>query len=147
MNVLRVLVVDDSLTIRATLEEVLQKGGRCRVVGSASSVEEARLMIPALQPDVITLDLALPGADGMTFLDEMSSPLHAPAVVVSSSTGPGSEKSQEAMARGAAACFDKSRVVSEGHRLLRAVQMAALDHLRARVAGLERELRLKGVRA
>jgi two-component system chemotaxis response regulator CheB len=147
MNVLRVLVIDDSLTIRATLEEILQKGGRCRVVGSASSVEEARVMIPALQPDVITLDLALPGADGMTFLDEMSAPLHAPAVVVSSSTGPDAEKTREAMARGAAACFDKSRVVAEGHRLLRAVQMAALDHLRERVAGLERELRLNGVRA
>lgn len=146
MNVLRVLVVDDSLTIRATLEEILQKGGRCRVVGSASSVEEARVMIPALQPDVITLDLALPGADGMSFLDEMSAPLHAPAVVVSSATAPDTEISRQAIARGAAACFDKKKLVSEGHRLLRAVQMAALDHLRDRVAGLERELKINGVR-
>ncbi len=146
MNVLRVLVVDDSLTIRATLEEILQKAGRCRVIGSASSVEEARQMVPALQPDVITLDLALPGTDGLSFLDEIATPLHAPAVVVSSATGPGSEASRDALSRGAAACFDKSRLVAEGHRLVRAVQLAALDHLRHRVAGLERELKLNGAR-
>ncbi|WP_293967782.1 response regulator [Sphingomonas sp.] len=144
MTKLRVLVVDDSLTIRATLEEILQRGDRCRVVGSAATIEEARALILSQDPDVITLDLALPGMDGLSFLDERKAPHLAPSIVISSSTPPGTPASREAMARGAAACFDKGRLVAEGPRLVRELQLAALTHLRQRVAKLERDLKLSG---
>lgn len=144
MNKLRVLVVDDSLTIRAALEEILQQGGRCQVVGSASSVEEARVLVEALNPDVLTLDLALPGEHGLTFLDERTGEDDAPSVVISSTTRPGTPASLEAIARGAISTFDKSRLVADAGALVRDVQFAALQHLRKKVAQLERDLRLSG---
>lgn len=142
MSKLRVLVVDDSLTIRATLEEVLQRGDSCRVVGSAASIAEANQLISTLDPDVVTLDLALPDADGLTFLDARTGPDQAPVIVISSSTAAGTPASREAIARGAVACFDKSRLVADGGRIRREIQQLGLENLRRRVARLERELRL-----
>ncbi|HMI18611.1 MAG TPA: response regulator [Sphingomonas sp.] len=113
-----ILIVDDSLTIRGILEQVLGADPDCRVVGVASDVDTARKLIKDEAPNVITLDLAMPGMDGMSFLDELSQHYHAPVVVISSSTTAGDAISKEAMTRGAAACFDKAKMVSEARRLL-----------------------------
>jgi len=116
---LNVLVIDDSLTIRGIIESVLAGDGGCRVIGPAADVEEARRFLRDCRPDVITLDLALPGMDGMAFLDELKGISHPPVVVVSGSTPPGSLVAKEAVGRGAAACFDKSQLVKDARRLLR----------------------------
>jgi chemotaxis response regulator CheB len=121
-----ILIVDDSLTIRGILEHVLGADPDCRVVGVASDVEMARQLIKDEAPNIITLDLAMPGMDGMSFLDELSRHHHAPVVVISSSTTAGDAISKEAMARGAAACFDKARVVSEARRLLALLKREAV---------------------
>jgi chemotaxis response regulator CheB len=121
-----ILIIDDSLTIRGILEQVLGADPDCRVVGVASDVEGARRLIKAEAPNIITLDLAMPGMDGMSFLDELSQHRHAPVVVISSSTTAGDAVSKEAMARGAAACFDKARVVTEARRLLALLKREAV---------------------
>jgi two-component system chemotaxis response regulator CheB len=113
-----ILIIDDSLTIRGILEHVLGSDPDCRVVGVASDVEEARRLIRDEAPNIITLDLAMPGMDGMSFLDELSRHYHAPVVVITSSTTGGDAISKEAKARGAAACFDKAKLVSETRKLL-----------------------------
>ena len=109
-----VLVIDDSLTVRAIIEQLLEGEKDLRVVGSADSVSAARDMINELLPSVITLDLAMPGIDGFAFLDELAGHPHAPVLVVSSHTTGGSETEAEAIKRGARACFDKAQLVRNG---------------------------------
>ena len=81
-----VLVIDDSLTVRAIIEQLLESDKDFRVVGSADSVAAAREMIDKFVPSVIILDLAMPGIDGFAFLDELAGHPHAPVLVVSSHT-------------------------------------------------------------
>ena len=109
-----VLVIDDSLTVRAIIEQLLEGEKDLRVVGSADSVSVAREMIAKFVPSVITLDLAMPGIDGFAFLDELAGHPHAPVLVVSSHTTGGSETEAEAIKRGAKACFDKAQLVRNG---------------------------------
>ena len=125
MKQYRVLIIDDSLTIRAILEHVFEKDGECQVVGVASSVESARELIASRDPNIITLDLALPGMNGLEFLDELRTKIdHAPIVVISSSTKGGNDVSRQAIERGAMACFDKARVVTDAGRLVGALKRA-----------------------
>jgi two-component system chemotaxis response regulator CheB len=109
-----VLVIDDSLTVRAIIEQLLEDEKDFRVVGSADSVAAAREMIDKFVPSVITLDLTMPGIDGFAFLDELAGHPHAPVLVVSSHTTWGSDAEAEAIARGAKACFDKGQLVRHG---------------------------------
>ena len=122
---LRVLIIDDSLTIRAMLEELIEREEGCRVVGMASSGNDARSMMIDLVPTVATLDLNMPGIDGLTFLDQLSGKVHVPVVVVSSATSAGSPQAAEAIKRGAYACFDKANILSETTKLVRLLKAAA----------------------
>ncbi|HWI87592.1 MAG TPA: response regulator [Sphingomonas sp.] len=124
MSLVRVLVIDDSLTIRAILESILDRHSDIQIVGLVSDVEEAKLCLKERQPDVITLDLALPGIDGMAYLQELAAGPHAPVVVVSSSTQDKSEKSEAAIKCGAFACFDKARLVLEAPRFVKVLRRA-----------------------
>ena len=109
-----VLVIDDSLTVRAIIEQLLDGEKDLRVVGSADSVPAARELIRRFVPSVITLDLAMPGVDGFALLDEQAGRPHAPVLVVSSHTTPGSDSEAQAIERGANACFDKSQLLRRG---------------------------------
>jgi chemotaxis response regulator CheB len=130
MDYLRVLVIDDSLTIRAIVEQVVQQYPGCRVVGTASSIADARAMVDDLAPNVITLDLSMPDVDGLTFLRELRGKPHPPIVVVSSSTRGGCETSASALELGADACFDKTKLVSDASRFVRVLKKAASRKLR-----------------
>jgi len=61
----RVLLVDDHEGVRAGLKALLESTGRVHVVGEASSGEEAVEKARALEPDIVTMDLAMPGMDGV----------------------------------------------------------------------------------
>jgi two-component system chemotaxis response regulator CheB len=128
MRTVRVLVIDDSLTIRAILESILGRQADFEIVGMASDVEEAKQYLKEHQPDVITLDLALPGIDGMAFLEELAGGPHAPVVVVSSSTQDKSEKAIAAVKSGAVACFDKARLVNDAARFVKVLRRAVESH-------------------
>ena len=119
MDQLRVLVVDDSATIRAMVEEIVDHEPGCRVIGVASDADKARRLLGEIQPNVITLDLTMPGLDGWGFLDELREQRHAPIVVLSSATTSGGEAAVLALSRGAEACFDKAKVVTEARAFLR----------------------------
>jgi two-component system chemotaxis response regulator CheB len=131
MRTVRVLVIDDSLTIRAILESILGRHRDIHIVGLASDVEEARHYLEERQPDVITLDLALPGLDGMDFLAELARAPHAPVLVVSSSTQDKSEKAKAAIEAGAFACFDKARLVQDAPRFVKVLRKAVDGRLKA----------------
>jgi len=118
MDHLRVLIIDDSLTIRAMSEELIEREAGCRVVGMASNAGEARSMIIDLIPNVVTLDLNMPGIDGMTFLDQLQGVSHPPIIIVSSTTSAGSSLTADAIKRGAYACFDKARILTDASTFL-----------------------------
>ena len=119
-----ILVIDDSLTVRAIIEELLGAQKDMRVVGSAASVSAARALIGRFVPSIIILDLAMPGVDGFAFLDELAGQPHAPVLVVSSHTVAGSPSEAEAIWRGAYACFDKAQLLRQGGRFTKLVRQA-----------------------
>ena len=61
----RVLLVDDHKVVRAGLKALLESAGRVDVVGEASSGEEAVRKAGTLEPDIVIMDLAMPGMDGV----------------------------------------------------------------------------------
>ncbi|MCE2397919.1 MAG: response regulator transcription factor [Gemmatimonadetes bacterium] len=61
----RVLLVDDHKVVRAGLRALLESTGRVDVVGEASSGEEAVNKAQRLEPDIVIMDLAMPGMDGV----------------------------------------------------------------------------------
>ncbi|MBI4052389.1 MAG: response regulator [Elusimicrobia bacterium] len=63
----KVLVVDDSPLMRATIRSMLEENG-CEVVGEAVDAKEAVTHFKALNPDLVTLDLILPGDSGLVAL-------------------------------------------------------------------------------
>ncbi|MCW3835114.1 response regulator [Sphingomonas canadensis] len=119
MSSVRVLIVDDSLTIRAMLEEVLGREPDIILLGSAADAQSAARMVRELHPDVVTLDIAMPGTDGLALLDAVHESTHA--VMLTSR----SDAVEESYARGAFGYFEKSRILRESKRLVQMVRAAA----------------------
>jgi DNA-binding NarL/FixJ family response regulator len=67
---LRVMLVDDHALVRSAVRQALTAPD-IEVVGEAASAEEALLLAPQLNPDVLLLDINLPGSDGMHVLREL----------------------------------------------------------------------------
>lgn len=118
MKPVRIVVVDDSLTIRAMIETLLERDRRIEVVGIARNGEEAIDMIRLEKPDVVTLDIAMPGKDGLMILDEIMDMEPCPVIMLSSLMREGAPIVAEAMDRGAAACFNKAMIVREATRFI-----------------------------
>jgi chemotaxis response regulator CheB len=121
MRPTRILVIEDSLTMRALLEAVLGRGENIEIVGLSQNAAEARECLGERQPDIVTLDLGLPDADGLELLDELTRRSNAAVLVVSGATKQGSPVAKEAMKRGAIACFDKARLVQQSAAFLRTI--------------------------
>ena len=83
---IRVLIVEDSATMRQLLSEMLSSDPDIKVVGMASDPIVAREMIKALRPDVLTLDIAMPRLDGLAFLQQLMLQQPMPVVMVSALT-------------------------------------------------------------
>ena len=67
----KVLVVDDSLTMRALLCGALERVPGVEIVGLADGAAEAREMVQSLKPEVMTLDIEMPGMSGLEYLKEI----------------------------------------------------------------------------
>ena len=107
MDDARVLVVDDSAAMRALFCDVLEQSRNIRVVGTAANAAEARERIAQLQPNVVTLDVEMPGMSGIDFLEEIMTSNPLPVVMLSSLTQSGTETSLRAYDLGAVECFAK----------------------------------------
>lgn len=79
---IRVLIVDDHPIVRDGLVAVLQDQTELDVVGAAASAEDALALAERLQPDVVLLDLDLPGMDGVSVLPLLKVLAQAPRVLV-----------------------------------------------------------------
>ena len=107
MHDARVLVVDDSAAMRALFSDILDQAKNVSVVGAARSADDARDQIAQLKPNVITLDVEMPGMSGIEFLEEIMGSNPLPVVMLSSLTQAGTETSLKAFELGAVECFPK----------------------------------------
>jgi two-component system chemotaxis response regulator CheB len=108
MSRIRVLVVDDSLTVRKRLVEVLSADPELEVVGEAADGKRAIELCGQLRPDVITLDMVLPVMSGLAVTEYVMAHFATPIVIVSSSLNRGEVfKTLDALAAGAVDVFEK----------------------------------------
>ena len=81
---IRVMVVDDSLVARTMIISGLSAHPRIEVVGYAINTLDAKMKIPQLKPDVVTMDVEMPGLIGIYFLKPLLPTTPLPVVLVSS---------------------------------------------------------------
>ncbi len=134
----RVLIVDDSASVRQTLADILGADPDIEVMGTASDPYVAARRIRREVPDVITLDVEMPRMDGITFLRKLMAQRPIPVVMCSSLTEEGTATLMQALEAGAVDVVVKPRVdtkqflIEAGVRICDAVKGAA----RARLARL-----------
>jgi two-component system, chemotaxis family, protein-glutamate methylesterase/glutaminase len=107
---IRVLIVDDSPLMRALLQHRLARESDISVIGAAADAAEARGMIKALDPDVVTLDIEMPGMDGLSFLEKIMQLRPTPVILVSGATEAGASATARGLQLGAVGCIPKSQL-------------------------------------
>ena len=103
----RVLVVDDSASMRQLIASVLDAAPDIEVVGEACDPLEAREAIKLLNPDVITLDVEMPNMNGLDFLEKLMRLRPTPVIMVSNLTQRGGDITIKALEIGAIDCVTK----------------------------------------
>ena len=98
---IRVLVVDDSAFMRKAISTMLRESPDIEVVDTAKNGEDALLKVATLNLDVMTLDIDMPGMDGLTVLERVMKSHPLPVVMVSSLTEGGAAITIRALELGA----------------------------------------------
>ncbi|MEM7521463.1 MAG: chemotaxis-specific protein-glutamate methyltransferase CheB [Pseudomonadota bacterium] len=102
-----VVIVDDSATMRSILRVVIDDDPKLNVIGEADSALQAREVIKETNPDVVTLDIEMPGMSGLEFLEKLMRLRPTPVVMISSATRANSEATITALSLGAVDCILK----------------------------------------
>jgi two-component system chemotaxis response regulator CheB len=110
---IRVLIIDDSATVRQTLTDILESDPGIEVMGTASDPFVAAQRIQKEIPDVITLDIEMPRMDGITFLRRLMAQHPVPVVICSSLAESGSETLSQALDAGAVEIILKPKVSTQ----------------------------------
>ncbi|MCF4127844.1 chemotaxis-specific protein-glutamate methyltransferase CheB [Methylobacterium sp. SyP6R] len=148
---IRLLVVDDSALMRKVLGAIFAAEGDFELAFARDGLE-ALDFLPRFGPDVVTLDVTMPGLDGLACLDRIMLERPCPVVMLSSLTGEGAEASLDALARGAVDVIEKPagavslaldrfapalvRTVRAAARARPRIALGLAARLRARHAGL-----------
>ena len=133
MTPVRVLVVDDSATMRGLIGATLRRDPEIEVVGFAADPHEARAAIKALNPDVITLDIEMPNMNGLEFLEKIMRLRPMPVVMLSTLTLAGADATLRALELGAVDCIAKPAGPAQGADALGELAMRVKSAASARV--------------
>lgn len=123
MEHFRVLIVDDSLVIRGLLSKILASDKQIEVVDAVCSAEEASLFLEKQQVDVVTLDVEMPGTNGLQYLPTLCR-LNLPVILLSGHAAEGADMRGTALMLGATACFNKANAVRDADKLIALVKAA-----------------------
>lgn len=155
MEKIRVLVVEDSLTVRKRLIEVLSADPQIEIVGEAEDGKRGIELCQELRPNVVTLDMMLPVMSGLAATEFIMAYCPTPILIVSASTNRGELfKTYEALAAGALDVLDKP-LGSElddawEQRLVATVKLISrikvITHPRARLSPMGQPTRLFAAR-
>jgi two-component system, chemotaxis family, protein-glutamate methylesterase/glutaminase len=136
----RVLVVDDSAFMRRLVRDLIAESGEFEVVGVARDGEDAIRQVHALDPDIVTLDIEMPGLDGLAVLGYIMSEVPRPVVMLSAAGGESSaDATLRALELGAVEfvrkpsgpiSLDLSRVADRLLDALRAAAATRVDRVR-----------------
>ena len=137
----RVLICEDSRTFAAALTRTLEHGGEIEVIGVRTTAEAAIADLARLQPDLVTMDIELPGMSGIEAVEQIMSVRPTPILILSAHIGVGSDTAAAALAAGALEAMGK------GDLPLTAPESTAAEAFRRRVAVLSRARVIRHPRA
>lgn len=103
----KVLVVDDSVLMQKLMTQIVNSTPGFQVIGVAGSAEEGWDAIQELRPDILTLDLELPGRHGLKLLARVLKQDPLPVLIVSAFGGPGADNTIQALELGAIDFIEK----------------------------------------
>lgn len=131
----RVLIVDDSVIAREALTALLEEDGDLHVAGTAADGDAAITAVADLRPDVVTMDIQMPGGGGLTAIEQIMARTPVPIVVVSTRVRADQMLPFEAISRGALELAVKPTTAADATALRAAVRRVAgipvVPHVRA----------------
>jgi two-component system chemotaxis response regulator CheB len=136
MKPIRVLIVDDSATVRQVMSAVLNNAPGIEVIGTAADPLFAMEKMNREWPDVLLMDVEMPRMDGITFLKRLMAERPTPVVICSSLTETGTATAMQALSSGAVSIVTKPRVglkqflQEAGNEIVAAIRAAALANMR-----------------
>ena len=138
--VVKVFVVDDSAVVRQALAHMLAGNAEVVLIGSAPNPLLAMAAMRKNPPDVLLLDIEMPGMDGLTFLRQIMASNPIPTVICSTLSTEGSRVALDALAAGAVAVLAKPKLGlkqhldDSRHEMIQTLKNAARSRPRARGA-------------
>ena len=104
----RIVVVDDSAFMRKAISMMLEEESTFEIVGTATNGEDAFSLVKTLKPDIITLDIEMPGMSGLEVLERIMNEIPTPVIMLSSLSTEGADETIKALELGAVDFIPKS---------------------------------------